>query len=442
MPGASNQKTMEQLMEELQTPDLGQEMRQRDQPAPAIGVAKPDSQLEELNTERTRRVEAERIGRIKDEFLANLSHEIRTPLNAILGWSELLKPGQSSNSEMSEGLDAIRRNVRVQAQLIDDLLDMSRIISGKLRLDVQRIELPAIIDAAVEIVRLAADAKGVRLEAVVDPVAGPVTGDPNRMQQIVWNLLSNAIKFTPRGGKVQITLERVSSHVELSVSDTGQGIDGEFLPFVFDKFTQAESLLTKSNPGLGLGLAIVKNLAEMHGGTVGVKSAGAGKGSTFIVSLPISVIRGFHRDEAAQHPSTARDVEFMANPDLSGITVLVVDDDVDTLELVKLVLGKCGATVMTCSSAAGRCLKRLPEGRPDVLITDIGMPEMDGYSLIKQVRTLPPEQGGQTPAVALTAFARSEDRRRAMLSGFDIHVSKPVEPGELVAVVARLARRT
>ena len=214
-----------------------------------------------------------------------------------------------------------------------------------------------------------------------------------------------------------------------------------FFPYVFDKFTQAESLLTKSNPGLGLGLAIVKNLTEMHGGTVGVKSAGAGRGSTFIVSLPISVIRGFHRDEASQHPSTAPDVEFMADPDLSGITVLVVDDDVDTLELVKLVLGKCGATVMTCSSAA-ECLKRLPERRPDVLITDIGMPEMDGYSLIKQVRTLPPEQGGQTPAVALTAFARSEDRRRAMLSGFDIHVSKPVEPGELVAVVARLARRT
>ncbi len=239
-------------------------------------VDAPDAntQFDELNSERTRRVEAERIGKIKDEFLANLSHEIRTPLNAILGWSELLKPGQSTDEEMRMGLDVIRRNVRVQAQLIDDLLDMSRIISGKLRLDVQRIELPAIIDAAIEVVRIAADAKGVKLEAVVDPVAGPVTGDPNRMQQIVWNLLSNAIKFTPRGGRVQITLERVSSHVELSVSDTGHGIEANFLPYVFDRFTQAESMLTKINVGLGLGLAIVKNLTEMHGGTVGVKSCG------------------------------------------------------------------------------------------------------------------------------------------------------------------------
>jgi CheY-like chemotaxis protein/two-component sensor histidine kinase len=403
----------------------------------------PDAKtpLDELNSERTRRVEAERIGKIKDEFLANLSHEIRTPLNAILGWSELLKPGQSTDEEMREGLDVIRRNVKVQAQLIDDLLDMSRIISGKLRLDVQRIELPAIIDAAIEVVRLAADAKGVRLEAVVDPVAGPVTGDPNRMQQIVWNLLSNAIKFTPRGGKVQITLERVSSHVELSVSDTGHGIEVDFLPYVFDRFTQAESMLTKINVGLGLGLAIVKNLTEMHGGTVGVKSAGVGKGSTFIVSLPISVIRGLSGDEIRPHPSTAREADLTPDPDLSGIKLLVVDDDVDSIQLVKLLLEKCGAIIKTCSSGA-ECLKCLPIDKPDVLISDIGMPGMDGYALIKQVRALSPEQGGRIPAIALTAFARSEDRRRAMLSGFDIHVSKPVEPGELIAVVARMARRT
>jgi len=412
-----------------------------DEPNGILGLSNPGGQLEELNSERTLRVEAERIGRIKDEFLVNLSHEIRTPLNAILGWSQLLKPGESTDAEITEGLDVIRRNARVQAQLIDDLLDMSRIISGKLRLDVQRIQLPAIIDAAVEVVRLAADAKGVRLESVVDPVAGPVTGDPNRMQQIVWNLLSNAIKFTPRGGKVQVTLERVSSHVELSVSDTGHGIDVEFLPHVFEKFSQAESVLTKSNPGLGLGLAIVKSLTEMHGGTVGVKSAGAGKGSTFIVSLPISVVRGLGREEVRQHPSTAREVEFTSNPDLTGISVLVVDDDADAMQLVKHMLEQCGATVTTCASAA-ECLKCLPEGRPDVLITDIGMPDMDGYALIKQIRALSPEQGGQTPTIALTAFARSEDRRRAMMSGFDIHVSKPVEPDELVAVVARLARRT
>ena len=434
-------KTREELIAELHGFYAGQAMLQVDRPAGAGVVRASPSHLDDLETERSKRVEAERLGRIKDEFLANLSHELRTPLNAILGWSQLLKPGQTSNAEMAEGLDVIQRNVRVQVQLIDDLLDMSRIISGKLRLDVQRIDLPKIIKAAMEVVQLAAEAKGVRLEAIVDPIAGPVTGDPNRMQQVVWNLLANAIKFTPRGGKVQVTLERTDSHVELSVSDTGQGISPEFLPYVFDKFSQAESLLTKTHGGLGLGLTIVKHLVEMHGGSIRAKSAGEGKGATFVVSLPISVVRTLNGDENRQHPTTAREIEFSADPDLSGFDALVVDDDVDALHLVKHVLENCGAHATNCASGT-ECLEILRRSKPTVLIVDIGMPGMDGYSLIREIRALPTEEGGEIPAIALTAFARSEDRRRAMLAGFDMHVTKPVEPGELVAVVARLGRKS
>jgi signal transduction histidine kinase/ActR/RegA family two-component response regulator len=438
---AGDAKTREELMGELKELRAAFVSVQGDHPTPLSEVQAATVQLKELCDERAKRVEAERIGRLKDEFFANLSHEIRTPLNAILGWSQLLKPGKMTDAELTEGLEIIERNARVQAQLIDDLLDMSRIISGKLRLDVQRVELPSVIQAAVEVVQLAADAKGVRLEVVVDPIAGPVTGDPNRIQQIVWNLVSNAIKFTPRGGKVQVTLERVNSHVELSVSDSGQGIDPEFLPHVFERFSQADASATKRHAGLGLGLTIVKNLTELHGGSVRAKSAGLGKGSTFIISLPISVVRSLNVDHNRQHPATPIETAFVSSPDLAGINVMVVDDDLDALELVKCVLEGCKARVTGCSSAA-QCLDLLPESRPDVLITDIGMPHEDGYSLVRSLRALPKEKGGETPAVALTAFARSEDRRRAMLCGFDMHVSKPVEPGELVAVVARMARRT
>lgn len=399
------------------------------------------SDRRDLEAEREKRIEAERIGRIKDEFLANLSHEIRTPLNAILGWSQLLKPGVTSDQEMAEGLEVIQRNVRTQVHLIDDLLDMSRIVSGKLRLDVQRIELPGIIRAAVEVMQLAADAKDVRLEVILDPIAGPITGDPNRMQQVVWNLLANAIKFTPAGGKVQVTLERTDSHVELSVSDSGLGISPEFLPFVFDKFSQAQSPTDHRKSGLGLGLAITRHLVEMHGGSIHAKSAGEGRGATFIVSLPISVLRTVSGESAQQHPTTASDREVSPDPDLSGVNVLLLDDDIDALHLVKRVLETRGAKVATCCLAA-ECLQAVRETKVDVLIADIGMPVMDGYSFIRLLREMPADRGGQTPAVALTAFARSEDRRRSMLAGFDIHVAKPVEPGELVAVVARLARRT
>jgi signal transduction histidine kinase/CheY-like chemotaxis protein len=440
-PKAGETKSRDELMAELKELRAAFVRVGGDQATPASEIQATTVQLRELLDERAKRVESERLGRMKDEFFANLSHEIRTPLNAILGWSQLLKPETMSPAEVVEGLGIIERNARVQAQLIDDLLDMSRIISGKLRLDVQRVEMPLVIKSAVEVVQLAADAKGVRLEVLVDPIAGPVTGDPNRVRQIVWNLVSNAIKFTARGGKVQVTLERVNSHVELSVSDSGQGIEPDFLPHVFDRFSQADGSATKRHGGLGLGLAIVKSLTELHGGSVRAKSAGLGQGSTFVVSLPISVVRSLNGAEHRQHPATEIETAFVSSPDLAGISVMVVDDDLDALELVKRVLESCKARVTGCSSAE-QCLKVLPTSRPHVLITDIGMPHEDGYSLVRSLRALPREQGGETPAVALTAFARSEDRRRAMLCGFDMHVSKPVEPGELVAVVARLARRT
>jgi signal transduction histidine kinase/ActR/RegA family two-component response regulator len=391
-------------------------------------------------TERMRRAEAERLGRIKDEFLANLSHEIRTPLNAILGWSQLLKPGKTSEAELVEGLEVITRNARTQARLIDDLLDMSRIISGKMRLDVQRVDLPAVIDAAIESVKPAANAKGIKLQKVIDPIAGPVSGDPNRLQQVVWNLLINAIKFTPKGGNVQVVVERVNSHVELSVSDTGKGIAADFLPHVFERFSQVENSATRGYSGLGLGLAIVKSLAELHGGSVRLKSGGEGKGTTFILSLPISVVHTLDIHENLQHTKIERSESLLHTPDLKGIKVMVVDDEADAIGLVKRMMEDCGATVTACTSGT-ECLDCIAKLRPNVVIMDIGMPEMDGYMLIGKLRALSPEQGGRTPAVALTAFVRSEDRRQAMLAGFDVHVAKPVEPGELVAVVSRLARR-
>ena len=391
-------------------------------------------------TESTKRVEAERLGRIKDEFLANLSHEIRTPLNAILGWSQLLEPGKTTQADLIEGLKVITRNARTQARLVDDLLDMSRIVSGKMRLDVQKVNLPAVIDAAIESVKPAAEAKGIKLQKVIDPIAGPVTGDPNRLQQVVWNLLTNAVKFTPRGGNVQIVLERVNSHVELSVSDTGKGIAAEFLPHVFERFSQADHSARRGYTGLGLGLAIVKSLSELHGGSVRVKSGGEGKGTTFIVSLPVSVVHTLDTGKNLQRTKIERNESLLHTPDLKGIKVMVVDDEADAIGLVQRIMEDCGATVKACTSGT-ECLGCIAKLRPDVVIMDIGMPEMDGYSLIGKLRALSPEKGGRTPAVALTAFARSEDRRQAMLAGFDVHVAKPVEPGELVAVVSRLARR-
>jgi PAS domain S-box-containing protein len=397
-----------------------------------------------LESERTARSELECAGRMKDEFLATLSHELRTPLNAILGWASILSVGSNGEEDLRAGLEAIQRNARAQTQIIEDLLDMSRIVNGKIRLDVQRLDLAGVLRAAAETIRPAADAKGVRLQTVLDPQAGPVSGDPGRLQQVFWNLINNAVKFTPRGGQVRVLLERVNSHLEATVSDTGEGIDPAFLPFVFDRFRQADASSTRRHGGLGLGLSIVKQLVELHGGNVRVKSAGPGQGSTFTVSLPLTVVHETGRAEAVarRHPATGG--EPPADPDpspkLTGVRVLVVDDEPDARELIRRLLADCDAVVRVAGSV-DEALDVVAAAMPDVLVSDIGLPGKDGYDLIRAVRALDPARGGTIPAVALTAYARSEDRVRALRAGFQTHVIKPVEPAELLAVVASLAGR-
>jgi signal transduction histidine kinase/ActR/RegA family two-component response regulator len=392
-----------------------------------------------LAAERAARSEAERMNLLKDEFLATLSHELRTPLNAILGWSQVLNLSDPATSDFRDGLEAIERNARAQTQLFDDLLDMSRIISGKIRLDVQWANLASVVDAAVESVRPSAEAKSIRLRKIIDPLAGPVSGDPTRLQQIVWNLLSNAIKFTPKGGKVDVLLERVNSHVEITVHDSGVGIKPEFLPLVFERFRQADASTTRSFGGLGLGLSIVKQLVELHGGSVRAKSPGEGQGATFIVSLPLAPVRN---GEAREHPTTNRATYIDCEQfDLRGLRVLVVDDEADSRALLDRVLGQCHIDVLLAANAHD-ALDVIRTQRPDVIISDIGMPGEDGYELLRRVRALPEEAGGRTPAIALTAFARSEDRTRAMIAGYQVHIAKPIEAPELMATIASLARRT
>jgi PAS domain S-box-containing protein len=394
-----------------------------------------------LSAERAARSESERIGRMKDEFLATLSHELRTPLSAILGWAQLLKHDTADTVMLEEGLEVIERNARLQTQLIADLLDMNRIISGKLRLDVQQVDLASVVSAALDSVRPSAELKQIRLHRVLDPLSGPVSGDPSRLQQVVWNLLSNAIKFTPKGGRVEVLLERINSHVEITVSDTGQGIAVEFLPHVFDRFRQADSSTTRHQGGLGLGLAIVKQLVELHGGCLSAKSPGEGQGTTFSVALPLAITR--HEPERHQYPSRTNgeptvDFERLS---LKGAKILVIDDESDARELIKRLLIDRGAHVVAADSA-DRGLELIQSEKPDLVLSDIGMPEKDGYEFIRAVRKLPPDGGGRTPAVALTAFARSEDRTRAMMAGYQVHLSKPVEAQELIATVASLTGRT
>jgi signal transduction histidine kinase/ActR/RegA family two-component response regulator len=392
-----------------------------------------------LEAERAARSEAERASIIKDEFLATLSHELRTPLSAILGWSQLLATGDLPEEENAEGLDAIERNARAQAQLIEDLLDMSRVISGKLRLDVQWTDVSNVLHQAVESVRPSADAKQIRLRKIIDPHAGPVSGDPTRLQQVFWNLLSNAIKFTPKRGNVDVVLERVNSHIEITVHDSGIGIGPEVLPIVFERFRQADSSTTRLYGGLGLGLSIVKSLVELHGGTVRAQSDGEGHGATFTVSLPLSPIRS---DEKREHPTSLKlSVPDLERVRLPGVKVLVVDDEPDARNVLKRMLSQCEAEVTTAESASAG-LELIQTHKPDVIISDIGMPGMDGYEFMREVRSLPPADGGRIPAIALTAFARSEDRTRAMLAGYHMHVSKPIEPQELIATVGSLVGRT
>jgi PAS domain S-box-containing protein len=395
-----------------------------------------------LESERSARSHAERANRMKDEFLSTLSHELRTPMNAILGWSRVLKIQFKEPGDLRDGLTVIERNTRAQIQLIDDLLDMSRIISGKLKINVDPIDLATVIENALETVRPAADAKQIRISTALDTGVDPVLGDANRLQQVFWNLLSNAIKFSPTGSQVDVTLARFNAHVEVAVSDHGQGIKPEFLPNVFDRFRQADSSTTRQHGGLGLGLAIVKHVVELHGGTVRVSSPGEGAGATFVVALPL---HGVHvadtaDDETRPQARFARPPDFDL-PSLNGVTILVVDDEPDSLDLVRRVLEERHATVMVASSVP-EALAEFDRRVPDILLSDIGMPGQDGYELIRTIRLRPPERGGTIPAAALTAFARSEDRLRAMLAGYQTHLVKPVEPLELVAAVAALAGRT
>ncbi|HYF34564.1 MAG TPA: PAS domain S-box protein [Prosthecobacter sp.] len=383
--------------------------------------------------------EAERQSRMKDEFLATLSHELRTPLQSILGWIQLLRSEPCDPEEINEGLEVIDRNARAQTRIIEDLLDMSRILSGKVRLDVQRLELAPVIQAALQTVEPAAQAKEIRLQAILDPLAQPVSGDPSRLQQIFWNLLSNAIKFTPRGGRVQILLERVNSHLEVSVTDTGVGISPEFLPYVFERFRQADASSTRRHSGLGLGLAIAKHLAELHGGSIRAKSGGPSQGSTFTVILPLAVLHFSPEDRDRRHPAHQGEPALLGDlPDLKGISVMVVDDEEDARKLVALVLSKAGAIVRAAASAA-EAREILAANVPDVLISDIGMPDEDGHSLMRSIRALPPDRGGKVPAIALSAYTRTEDRIRAISAGFQMHLPKPADTLELLTMVESLA---
>ncbi len=393
-----------------------------------------------LISERAARAEAEKANRLKDDFLATLSHELRTPLNAIVGWSQLLRNGRADSETMVEGLEAIERNAKAQNQLIADLLDVSRITSGKLRLDVQPLDPTAVVDGALDAVRHAAAAKDIEISRIVDSSALTVSGDPNRLQQVLWNLLNNAVKFTPRGGKIVVTLQRVNSHVEIAVSDNGDGMGPELLPHVFERFQQGDATTTRTHGGLGLGLSIVKHLVEMHGGTVVASSPGIGRGSTFVVKLPLAAVSpAVDPIHPAAPTASTEAVSKNRSTDLSGLKVLIVDDDADGRALLRRVLTESGSEISDALSASD-ALDKLATFAPDILISDIGLPVMDGYDLIKEVRAR-----GFTfqmlPAIALTAFARTEDRRRAMLAGYQMHLAKPVDPGELTAAVAMLAGR-
>jgi CheY-like chemotaxis protein len=412
-----------------------------------------------LEREQQARAEAERANQMKDEFLATLSHELRTPLNAILGWSHLLRDLRLTEQERAKGISIIERNARVQIQLIEDLLDMSRIISGKLWLDVQCVELAAIIEETVESVRPAAAAKQIELQALLEPHSGSVNGDPNRLQQILWNLLNNAIKFTPAKGRVQVTLKRSSSpqHItpcaEISVADTGQGITADFLPYVFDRFRQQDGSSTRRFGGLGLGLGIVRHLVQLHGGTVQAHSPGAGQGATFTVSLPLAAVPS--SDTVTPTSSTANEKRLLAKsltsdkpdpakreesgpPKLGGLRILVVDDEWDARDLLRKLLIERDAQVVVATSAR-EALDVMGREKFDVLISDIGMPGEDGYHLIRQMRLLSEAEGGLTPAIALTAYARADERHQALRAGFNLHLAKPVEPAKLIATIVDVA---
>ena len=390
------------------------------------------------------RAEAEAANRLKDEFLATVSHELRTPLNSILGWAQLLRTGTLDQAASTRALKTIERNTQTLAQIIEDLLDVSRIIAGKLRMDVRPVDLDSVVEATLESIRPATDAKNIRLEVSLDPGVGAVSGDSGRLQQVVWNLLSNSIKFTPSGGQVSVKLERVGARARITVADSGEGIGEEFLPYVFDRFRQADSTFARMHGGLGLGLAIVRHLVELHGGSVGADSQGKGEGATFTVSFPLLAPE---RNEGAQpRPLVDACQPALEEPkDLAGLSVMIVDDELDAREVLVAVLELRGAEVIVASSAAEalEALANATNGSmPDVLVSDIGMPGEDGFYLISKVRAMEPDRGGNIPAIALTSYARAEDRTRVLAAGYQRHIAKPVEPSSLAMAVASLARRT
>jgi signal transduction histidine kinase/CheY-like chemotaxis protein len=405
----------------------------------ALARAKEERELL-LRSEQAARLNAENANRLKDEFLATVSHELRTPLTAIIGWTQLMRREPLDAATAGHALEVIERNGAAQLHLVEDLLDVSRIISGKLLLDVRPVEPASIIEAALDAVRPAAAAKGVELRAVIEVGAGAISGDADRLQQIVWNLVNNAVKFTPAGGSIEVRASGDGACVEIAVADTGAGIEPEFLPYVFDRFRQADATTTRSYGGLGLGLAIVRQLVELHGGAVSVASDGEGRGTTFTVTLPAA--RPASRPDELAQPCAASAVapagDAPGRETLEGLRVLVVDDDEDARELFARALSDCGAQALTAASA-DEALDALARSRPDVLLADIAMPGEDGYVLIGRVRALPPEGGGLTPAAALTAYARPEDRAKALRAGFQAHLPKPVSSAELIRVVAGLA---
>jgi signal transduction histidine kinase/ActR/RegA family two-component response regulator len=393
-----------------------------------------------LLAEQMARAEAETANSMKDEFLATVSHELRTPLNAIIGWSHLIRSGSLDKATLARAVETIDRNAKSQAQLIEDILDVSRMITGKLRLNNAPVDIASVINAAIDSVQLAVDSKDLHLKVTLDPSARHTLGDSSRLQQVVWNLLANAIKFTPTGGRIEVKVERARGGLQIRVSDTGKGIHPEFLPFIFDRFRQADGTTTRQHGGLGLGLAIVRQLVELHGGTIQAESAGEGKGATFTIRLPLapSPQRGKRVAKVKAKSLTKNTAAFTSLPSLTDVRVLLVDDDVDTLQILGVMLADTKATVQTATSAS-EALEILEWFEPDVLVSDLAMPGEDGYSLINKIRALETKRGKQIPAVALTSYVRVEDRARALSAGFNMFVPKPVQLTELVTTIANLA---
>jgi signal transduction histidine kinase len=392
-----------------------------------------------LIQEQNLRKEAEEASRLKDEFLAIVSHELRTPLTSIIGWAAMLLNGNLDEITTRHGLETIRRNAQVQTQLIDDLLDVSRIITGKLHLNMRPVDLSEVIQRSLASIRPTAETKNININIVLNETPVPVNGDPDRLQQIMWNLLSNAIKFTPPGGSVEVRIECIDSKVRISVADTGQGIEPDFLPYVFDRFRQADSSHTRKYGGLGLGLAIVRYLVELHGGTVNVASEGKDRGATFTVDFPLaSTSVKTQVDRKKQKTNILR--EIYNSQSLSGVSVLLVEDDLDTQELIRVLLENSGAHVRTATTVVD-ALKEFEIHPPNVIVSDIGLPKEDGIVLIQKIRSLSNEKGGRTPAIALTAYTREEDRMKILAAGYQMHVSKPVDPAELITVVANIAKQ-